>query len=277
MQSNKKSKKVKKQVWLIAMIIFVLPLLYSMIKIFKWYGDNKNTEAQIAEIENIVTVEEVEENENEVETIEPTEEIDRENPYWDYIKMPLIQVNFQELKQKNSDTVGFIKVNNTNINYPVVQASDNGYYLTHSFDKSWNDAGWVFLDFRNNIENLGANTIIYAHSRLDKSMFGTLRNITTENWFNNKDNHVIYLSTPTENTMWQVFSVYRIPNETYYITTDFNTVSEHQTFLETIISRSKFNFNTPVSTLDKVLTLSTCYDDNSKTVLHAKLIKRQQR
>ncbi len=276
MQNNKR-KKVKKQVWLIAMLIFVLPLLYSMIKIFKWYGDNKDTEAQIAEIENMVTVEEVEENENEVETIEPPVEIDRENPYWDYIKMPLIQVNFQELKQKNNDTVGFIKVNNTNINYPVVQASDNSYYLTHSFDKSWNDAGWVFLDFRNNIENLGANTIIYAHSRLDKSMFGTLRNITTESWFNNKDNHVIYLSTPTENTMWQVFSVYRIPNETYYITTDFNTVSEHKTFLDTIVSRSKFNFNTPVSTLDKVLTLSTCYDDNNKTVLHAKLIKRQSR
>ena len=91
--------------------------------------------------------------------------------------MNLINVDFQELKSTNNQTVGWIQVNGTNINYPFVQANDNKYYLTHSFDKSHNTSGWVFLDYRNNIQTLDKNTILYAHGRIDKTMFGTLKNI----------------------------------------------------------------------------------------------------
>ena len=67
--------------------------------------------------------------------------------------MNLIDVDFTELKQTNSDVIGWIQVNGTNINYPFVQTNDNSYYLTHAFNKSYNDAGWVFLDYRNNDTN----------------------------------------------------------------------------------------------------------------------------
>lgn len=89
--------------------------------------------------------------------------------------MNLINVDFNELKKFNSNTKGWIQVNGTNINYPFVQAKDNKFYLTHSFDKSYNSAGWVFLDYRNNINELSKNTIIYAHGRLDTTMFGSLK------------------------------------------------------------------------------------------------------
>ena len=49
------------------------------------------------------------------------------------------------------------------INYPFVQTSDNDYYLNHSFNKKYNDAGWVFMDYRNNASNFDKNTILYAH------------------------------------------------------------------------------------------------------------------
>ena len=67
-----------------------------------------------------------------------------------------LQAENDELKKKNPDTVGWIKVDNTNINYPYVQTTDNSFYLNHSFDKSYNEAGWVFLDYRNN-NNLDNN------------------------------------------------------------------------------------------------------------------------
>ena len=73
--------------------------------------------------------------------------------------MNMIDINFNELKNINNDVKGWIKVNGTNINYPFVQSKNNKYYLTHSFDKSYNSAGWLFLDYRNN----NKNTIIYAH------------------------------------------------------------------------------------------------------------------
>ena len=86
--------------------------------------------------------------EENVEIIEQIAEISPTDPYWDYIKMSLIDVDFSELLKINSSTVGWIQVNVNNINYPFVMANDNKYYLTHTFNKSYNSAGWVFLDYR---------------------------------------------------------------------------------------------------------------------------------
>ena len=191
--------------------------------------------------------------------------------------MNLINVNFEELKKINSNTKGWLQVNGTNINYPFVQANDNKYYLTHSFDKSYNSAGWVFLDYRNDINNLSKNTIIYAHGRLDTTMFGSLKNILKSGWLNNTNNYVVKLSTETENTLWQVFSVYHIPTTSDYIKVDFASNEEFSTWTTMLISRSAYDFNTSVGANDNVLTLSTCYNDNEKVVLHAKLIKKETR
>ena len=214
---------------------------------------------------------------DEIEIIEQVEEIPQANPYWDYIEMNLINVNFNELKQINSNTKGWIQVNGTNINYPFVQANDNKYYLTHSFDKSYNSAGWVFLDYRNNINEFSKNTIIYAHGRTDKTMFGSLKNILKSSWLNDTNNFVVKLSTEIENTLWQVFSVYHIPTTSDYIQVNFSSNKEFNNWTTMLINRSSYNFNTSVNENDNVLTLSTCYNDNEKVVLHAKLIKKETR
>ena len=186
----------------------------------------------------------------------------------------MINVDIGNLKVKNKDTVGWINVNNTNINYPFVQANDNYYYLNHSFDNSVNKAGWVFLDYRNDNNLSDKNNIIYAHSRLDKTMFGSLNDTLKYSWYSNKDNHIIKISTEKENTLWQIFSVYKIPVESYYITTNFLNDSAFEDFLDVIKKRSVFDFNTNLTKDDRILTLSTCYSDKERTVIHAKLIKR---
>ena len=101
------------------------------------------------------------------------------------------------------------------------------------------------------------------------------KQVIEDDWYQSTENHVLYLTTPTKKTLWQVFSTYVVPEETYYLTSQFGSLETHQEFIDTILSRSLFNFNTSVDTNDKILTLSTCYNSVNRVVLHAKLIKSQ--
>ena len=267
-----KKNKLKVMIPILLMIVFGVILIISIIKIIGWNKDNDNTSKQIEIVQDKAKIEEVEDDGN-TKIIEQPVKVPKANPYWDYIKMNMINVEFTELKKINNDVKGWIQVNGTNINYPFVQASDNKYYLNHSFNKSLNYAGWVFLDYRNNLTN-NKNTIIYAHGRIDKTMFGSLRNILSSGWLNNSNNYVVKLSTEKENTLWQVFSVYHIPTTSDYIQTEFSSDDEFLELITKIKDRSMFNFNTDVNSNDNILTLSTCYSDTEKVVLHAKLIKK---
>ena len=268
---NKKKRKLKKWVWTLLLIFFLLIIIFCVLKLFLWGKDNRKTSNIVDDVYENIDINEIVDNEN-TELI--GEDSDKNSDYWYYIKFPLIDVDIDKLKEKNSDTVGWINVNNTNINYPYVQYKDNDYYLTHSYDKSYNEAGWVFMDYRNDSNLNNKNTILYAHSRLDKTMFGSLSKTLKSNWYTNKDNHIIRLSTENENTLWQIFSVYKIEEESYYITTSFASDSKYQEFLNTIKGRSLYDFNSNITSDDKILTLSTCYSDTERTVVHAKLIKR---
>lgn len=256
------------------MIMSMITLLFSIFQIINWKKDSNKTKKETVKIEKITDIKEKEDSSN-TEII--GQDIPKDDPYWDYIKMNLMDVNFKDLKKKNSSVAGWIQVLGTNINYPYVWTTDNEYYLTHSFDKSKNYAGWVFLDYRNHKSGLSKNNIIYAHGRKDHTMFGSLNKILTNGWFLNSKNHVVRMSTETENTLWQVFSVYRIPNTSDYIQVNFNNDDEFSKFGSMILSRSKHNFNTSIDGNDTILTLSTCYDDYEKVVLHAKLIKREKK
>lgn len=268
---RRKRRRIKIKWVLLLLLLIIGVIVYSLYKIFNWGIDSKKTENITKKIEEVTKVVEVEDT---PETVIVNEEDDEKNPYWYYITFPLIDVDITELYRLNSDIVGWINVNNTNINYPFVHTSDNDFYLSHSFDKTYNTAGWIFLDYRNNINFGDRNNIIYGHSRLDKTMFGSLNGVLKSDWYSNKDNHVIRISLENENTLWQIFSVYKIKTETYYITTNFNSDNEYVEFLNTIKSRSLYNFNTNLSKDDKILTLSTCYSDSERTVVHARLIKR---
>lgn len=270
-----KKRKPKLWVWIVILSMLMAIIVFCLFKVFSWKLDNNKTEDIINDINNNVNIIE-REDDSDTEIIGNDKE-EVTSDYWYYIKFPLIDVDITKLKEKNKDTIGWINVNNTNINYPYVQTTNNSYYLNHSFDKSYNEAGWVFLDYRNNSNLDNKNTILYAHSRLDKTMFGSLSKALKSTWYSNKDNHIIRISTETENTLWQIFSVYKIPEESYYITTNFNSDDEYSTFLNTIKERSIYNFNTNLDINDKILTLSTCYSDTERTVVHAKLIKRSNK
>ena len=247
-------KKDRKYIAIILQLIFWLILIYYLIEIVKWYIDNKQNEEIMEEISNAITVVETEQ---EAETQEDSYRID-----------------FNALKQVNTDTVAFLKVNGTEIEYPIVKTSNNDFYLKHSFDKTYNAAGWIFADYRNKLDNTDKNIVIYGHNRKNGTMFSSLRNILKKEWYNNKENLKIQLVMENEEIFYEVFSIYKIEKESYYLQTDFKNNSEYLRFIETLKNRSIKNFDVELTSQTQILTLSTCANDNNyRVVLHAKKIE----
>ena len=247
---NKKNKKSKRVTFnLIVYIILLFILIYSGIKIFKWYKDKTNNNEIAEQIKDTVIVKD--------------ENKDKEE----------YTIDFNKLKEQNNETVAWIKVNNTNIEYPVVKADNNNFYLNHSFDKSKNSAGWIFADYRNKFDSTDKNIVIYGHNMRDDSMFGSLKNILNSDWYDNEENTSITLYTENEKNIYKVFSIYKIESEDYYIKTEFGNSNEFEQFEKTIKKRSIKEFNIDISKSDNILTLSTCANNNKyRVVLHAKKI-----
>lgn len=275
---KKAKKNINKKFDLIYKVIFIIcfvTCLYSLLNIIRWEKDNRKSQEIVNDLQNTTEINiSTISDDSSIQLINPENESE-DSLYWHYTSMDMIDVDFNDLNKKNNDTRGWIQVPGTNINYPFVQSKDNKYYLTHSFEKKYTDAGWVFLDYRNDINNLSKNNIIYGHARLDKTMFGSLRNTLKNSWFNNKDNRIIKVSSENENTLWQIFSIYHIKTESYYITVNFKNDNEFQKYIDKSLKRSIYNFNTNVTVDDTILTLSTCYGDHEKLVVQAKLIKKE--
>lgn len=171
--------------------IFIGMLIYAVIEIGRWYLNKKENEKIGKEIANSIAVKK--------ENIESEENNKIPKKY---------EIDFSTLKEKNEDTVAFLKVNGTDIETIVVKGNDNSYYLNHNFEKKKNKGGWVFVDYKNKIDGTDKNLIIYGHNMKDGSMFGTLKNILKPEWYNNEKNYKINFVTEMEEQVYEVFSVY---------------------------------------------------------------------
>ena len=226
-------------------LIFFVVLIISLYKIFNWYKDNKNNEQIINEISNSIKID------NDNKTI----------------------VDFQSLKRMNNDTIGYIKINNTNIDYPVVKYIDNDYYLNHNFEKKSNVGGWIFLNYNNNIDD--KNIIIFGHNMKNGSMFGTLKNTLKKEWQQNKSNHTFKFITEEKEYTYKIFSTYQTKVEDYYLKNNFNNDKEYMNFINTIKKRSNYDYNVDINSNDKIITLSTCSGNNYRVVVHAKKVMEE--
>ena len=186
-----------------------------------------------------------------------------------------LSVDFEGLKNKNSDTVGWIKVNNTNIDFPVVKSNDNNYYLKRNFNKQSNGAGWIFADYRNNFEILDKNTIVYGHNRRNGTMFSNLEYLLKDSWNFENENKQFYFSTEQANYNADIFSVYMIKATELKIPNAFANNKEFQNYINSIKELSIHEFNVEITENDNIITLCTC-DNTSKNriIIHAKLIKK---
>lgn len=163
----------------------------------------------------------------------------------------------------NPDTVGWIKINGTKIDYPVVQHSDNDYYLKHDFKKNNNSAGWIFMDYKNDFND--QNIVIYGHHRRDGSMFGSIDKLFDRDFYKENDNEII-LIREKEILRYKIFSVYKVSNKEPYNSLNFDD------FEEAIIElnkKSEIAFNEDLTGASQIITLSTCHSNNwDRLVVH---------
>ena len=181
------------------------------------------------------------------------------------------KINYSKIN--NEDVVGWIIMNQNKINYPILKSNDNNFYLTRDYNKKHNQSGSIFMDYRNN-DFKDKNTVIYGHSMLDGTMFGSLREMFKKGYFDTKNNNYIKIyDLNSKEITYQIFSYYIIDTENYYITTTFTTEEQYKIFIDRITKRSYKNFNIKIDTTDQILTLSTCSSNNKRKVLHAVKLK----
>lgn len=253
MKKKRRKLKIESIIILLLIIIFLLCLIKLIIFLVDIRSNKKQNDDLVNDVISIKT-------EHNINTGEDEEKI---------------TIDFDKLLSINKDTVGWIRFNSDKVNYPIVHTNNNDYYLNRSFDGKINQAGSIFMDYRNTSFD-DRNVVLFGHAMIDNSMFGTLKDIHDINFFNTEENNYIQIiNRQNEVLIYQVFSYYLIEKEEYYITTSFNSDNEFQTFLNTISSRSYRDFNVEVNINDKILTLSTCVGTGNTTernVIHAKRI-----
>lgn len=188
-----------------------------------------------------------------------------------------IRAGFDLLQKENDELVGWITMEGTQIDYPILKASNNVDYLKRDFYKKSNIAGSIFMDFRNDVESMGQNTIVYGHRMKDGSMFEQLTKYQDPEFF--KGHQTFEFDTLYDSYEAEVFAVYITTTEFDYIQTDFENDVEYEQLLTKIQEESMIETDVEVNADDHILTLSTCdynLDPNhGRLVVQAKLVKKE--
>lgn len=274
---NNKNQKIlsNKFIPTVTITLSLITYLLSVFVLTRWYVQNERSKKFANSLfEDILAI-----NEETTDTSNIYEDISKEQPQQNNTNETTtntnyINVNLNYYQSINKETVAWIKVNGTNVNYPVVQHKDNSFYLEHDFYQRKTNIGWIFADYRDKFKTFNNNTIIYGHNLVNRTMFGQIPYLLRKNWFKNQNNQYIKLSTSTNNTIWQIFSVYKTPPSIDYLQSNFNSIETYENFLKKIKNKSQQKFDTQLDYTDKIITLSTCDDiGTSRIVVHAKLIK----
>lgn len=177
---------------------------------------------------------------------------------------------FGGLLQLNGDVVGWLTVPDTRIDYPVVQAADNDYYLKRNVLGQENDGGSIFMDYRNTQSPLSAHTILYGHHMRDGSMFKHLTKFKERTFA--EEHRVFTFETLAESAQWEIFAVYLTDTSFNYIKTDFADDGDFEQFIDSLVRRSYMDFGVKPTAADRILTLSTCdyAVSDGRLVVHAR-------
>ncbi|WP_164716241.1 class B sortase [Paenibacillus whitsoniae] len=176
---------------------------------------------------------------------------------------------WERLRTINQEVVGWLHVDGTEVDYPILQHADNDYYLNVDAAGRQSMYGSIFMDYRSDFERSQQNIVIYGHNMLDGSMFGSLQRYKSRAFFN--EHRVITLETPSQQTEWEIFSVYTINAQKDRVDVAY---ANEQGLLQAALSyREKSLFPAPPfpHNPDRLLTLVTCSNetDDTRLVLHA--------
>lgn len=184
--------------------------------------------------------------------------------------------DFDALRRLNPEVMAWVQIEGTNIDYPVVQTTDNEKYLRQTLTGEWNNAGTVFADYRNVDPFNERNTIIHGHNQRNHMMFHDLVNYADPAYM--QEHPYISIYTPDGKCrVYQIFAAYRTGDvsETYFC--EFESDAQYQVYLDYIKSQQMYDTGISVTTANKIITLSTCTNDweEGREVIHGKLINEK--
>ena len=177
---------------------------------------------------------------------------------------PPIDVDFEKLKSINDDVIGWIYVDALpDISYPIVQGKDNQTYLHQTYEKNYNFAGTIFIDYENKADFSDCNTLVYGHNMKNGTMFGQLKNFSKDDSAYNKSKY-FWIFTPEKTYRYEIISAYTtaVNSDTY--TLFKGPGQEFVDYMNKIVSYSDVK-TTPgeLGVDDKIVTLSTCTGNES--------------
>ncbi len=181
---------------------------------------------------------------------------------------------YMKLKSKNADFIGWINIDDTNINYPVMQSSTENFYLKRNFNKEYSDYGTPYISENCDIDN-SDNLIIYAHNMKNHQMFGDLEKYKSKDFYNSHK-YIQFDTLSTQGTYEIVFVFKTTDNDfDYQNYTEFTNEEQFNTFMDKCKSLSLYNTETNSVYGDRLITLSTCEysQNNGRLVVIAKQIE----
>ena len=239
---------MKKTIRYILLTVCVCVFCYSAYNLIQIYLNYKKIDDDYGEIAKTYTEEKVEEKES------------------------YLQINWDELLQRNKDVKAWIQIPNTNVNYPVLQGETNDTYIHSDIDHNELSAGSIFIASENEYPFNDFNTVIYGHNMGKPGMFYELTQYRSQEFL---DEHKTFTITLDEQVLtYQIFSIYVTEPDYDYRTVNYPTEEGYQDFLDRIIARSMLASDASVTTADRIITLSTCvYDFNdARMAVHAVLL-----
>ena len=173
-------------------------------------------------------------------------------------------LQLEELQKENEEIIGWLEIEGTNINYPVLQASDNDYYLTHNYKKEKSSTGSIFLDKDFDLINGSSNYLIYGHRSKSGLMFEDLMKYAKEDFY--KEHTKVKFTTNKDDSLYEILSVFysRVYYKSeknvfrYYYFVNANNEQEYNDFVNNAKKVSLYDTSVTANYGEQLLTLSTC-------------------
>lgn len=183
----------------------------------------------------------------------------------------LRELDLKALREINPDVVGWILIPDTPVNYPLMQGQDNDYYLNRTWDRQSNATGSIFLEYLNSPDLTDFNTIVYGHNMNNGSMFASLREYRSQDYW--QAHPYVYIRSDSGVYRYEIFSSYLADVDSYTYTLGFSREENKEAFLHNVIQASVIHTGVEPEPTDRVLTLSTCSGNGYSTrwVVHARL------
>ena len=249
-QPEQKKKRKSDVLLTIALIAAIVVFCYAAFNLYHIYTEYKKGTDEYNQIEEMAVTER---DADSAEVAGPNAQL-----------KPPIEVDFDKLKSVNEDVVGWIYVDALpDISYPIVKGKDNQTYLHQTYEKNYNFAGTIFVDYENSGDFSDCNTLVYGHNMKNGSMFGHLKKFREDDKLYKQDKY-FWILTPERNYRYEIISAYTtgVNSDTY--TLFKGPGEEFEKYLETIKGYSEIQTDdTDLTIKDKIVTLSTCTGNES--------------